>query len=66
MNDKLYAVFRMVSDQYGTTELVGVYSTRARAQAVVDAQKVPAAIRELTIDFDGPSVPPPRGYRGSW
>lgn len=47
---KVFAVFRLVSDQYGTSELAGVYSTQLIAEVIARDLRGQAYVWEFTVD----------------
>lgn len=53
---RVYAVLRLVSDQYGSAELAGVYSTQQIADVIARDLRGQAYVKEFTID----AVPRPR------
>jgi len=47
---RVYAVFRLVSDQYGSSELAGVYSTQLIADVVARDLRGQAFVKEFVVD----------------
>lgn len=46
----VYVLFREISDQYGTSEAVGVYSTQAAAENAARGCRLRTYIRAMLLD----------------
>lgn len=51
---KVYLLWALTSDQYGIEELVGVYSSREKANGAWVARKWEDSLRVETRTIDGP------------